>query len=311
MKKIGGETIRQIILTTLCFAGIFVCTQYLEILNSDWRLILTIAAALLYAVYLLCELMGWGTPAKLILSLSLVAVILEAIVIILVRAGVWEHFSDAESMRQFISSTDNYYAMVLIFIAIQFAQVCLIPIPGAVTTAAGALLFGPLLGSLYSFIGILLGSVTAFLVGRKFGYRLVRWIVGEDDLKKGLKFVEGRDRVMFFLIFLLPFFPDDVLCFVAGLTPMSLGWFVLLLTVARIVTILCTAYVVEYVRLLFAYNSILAIVLCAVVIAGMVMLFIYGVKYGKQIETWCTKKAAQWKKKRAKKAREKAQAKDE
>ena len=297
MKKIRGETIRQCILTTLCFVGCLVCNCFSDsFLSATWRTVIWIAAILLYAFYLLSELMNWSIPAKFLLSLFLVAVILMALILILVRAGVWEHFQSAESMREFISSAPSYDWMVVIFIAVQFAQVCLIPIPGTVTTAAGTLLFGPILGSVYSFIGIMLGSLAAFLIGRRFGYRFVRWMVGEEDLEKGLKFVKGRDRITFFLIFLLPFFPDDVLCFVAGLTPMSVGWFLLILGISRIVTTLCTAYVVEYVRLLFDMHPAFAIALGVVVITGMVLLFYYGVKYGKQIEEWFGKKFSRRKK---------------
>ena len=305
-KRIGGEGVKQLILTTLCFVGVLVCIPYSDYMTRDWKIVAGICAIVLYCVYLLCEIFRVGIVAKLLLSVFVVAVLLLAVMVALVKTGVWEHFTDPESMRAFIRSLDNYFLMVLIFVAIQFAQVCLIPIPGAVTTAAGALAFGPLLGALYSFIGIVIGSVVAFLVGRKFGYRFVKWMVGEEDLKKALKFVEGRDRIMFFLIFLLPFFPDDALCFVAGLTGMTLGWFVIILCVSRVITTLCTAYVVEYVRLLFRANAVLGIVLCAVVLAGMCLLFYYGVKYGKEIEDYFTSKIEKLKKRRARKRGEKA-----
>lgn len=316
-KKFGGENVKQLIITTLCFVGVLICIPYSDYLTRNWKLVVAISAIILYCLYVLFEVFHVGTLAKLLLSVFLVAVILMVIMLILVKTGVWEKFTDTESMRTFINSLDNYFLMVLIFIGIQFLQVCLIPIPGAVTTAAGSLAFGPLLGGLYSFIGIVLGSVVAFLVGRKFGHKFVRWMIGEEDLKKALKFVEGRDKVMFFMIFLLPFFPDDALCFVAGLTGMSLGAFVVILSVARVVTILCTAYVVEYVRLLFSANMVLAIILCAVVVAGMCMLFFYGVKYGKEIEDYFVKKSEKFKERRAakkaariKKKEEKAKHKD-
>ena len=289
-KKFGSDSIKQLIITTICFIGVMICIPYSDYLSRNWKIVVAIAAIILYCLYLLFELFHVSILAKLLLSVFLVALILMIIMVILVQTGVWEKFTDTESMRAFISSMDNYFLMVLIFVLIQFLQVCLIPIPGAVTTAAGSLAFGPLLGALYSFIGIILGSVVAFLVGRKFGHRFVKWMVGEEDLNKALKFVEGRDKIMFFLIFLLPFFPDDALCFVAGLTGMSLLSFVIILSVARVITTLCTVYVVEYVRLLFEANPTLAIILAAVAIAGLCVIFIYGVKYGKEIEDYFVKK---------------------
>ena len=45
-------------------------------------------------------------------------------------------------------------------------QVFLLPLPGVLTVGAGVLLFGAWETCLYSYIGILLGSVVAFAVGR-------------------------------------------------------------------------------------------------------------------------------------------------
>ena len=64
-------------------------------------------------------------------------------------------------------------------------------------------------------------------------------------------------------------------------------------------------------------NMVLAIILCAVVVAGMCMLFFYGVKYGKEIEDYFVKKSEKFKERRAakkaariKKKEEKAKHKD-
>ena len=70
-------------------------------------------------------------------------------------------------------------------------SVYLCPIPGSVAVAAGVALFGPLKCAIYSFIGIILGSVVAFAIGRWVGYKAVKWIVGEDTLKKWL-FIKSK-----------------------------------------------------------------------------------------------------------------------
>lgn len=51
----------------------------------------------------------------------------------------------------------------LIFILLQVTQVVIFFIPGEVTQAAGGYIFGTFLGTLYSIIGINLGSAVLFL----------------------------------------------------------------------------------------------------------------------------------------------------
>lgn len=48
-------------------------------------------------------------------------------------------------------------------------------------------LFGPWKCFLFSMIGIVSGSLVAFIVGRKLGYKAVVWLVGEEDLKKWME----------------------------------------------------------------------------------------------------------------------------
>ena len=67
---------------------------------------------------------------------------------------------------------------------IQFLQVTILPIPSFLTVSVGVLLFGPLTAGIFSSIGIILGSILAFYIGKKFGYKVVCWIVGKESLDK-------------------------------------------------------------------------------------------------------------------------------
>ena len=85
------------------------------------------------------------------------------------------------------------------------------PIPGVVTVGAGVLAFGEWRASLYSFIGIMIGSLIAFAIGRVIGYKAAAWMVGKDSLDKWLHKLKGKSNVLLTAMFLLPMFPDDVL----------------------------------------------------------------------------------------------------
>ena len=122
----------------------------------------------------------------------------------------------------------------LIFIAITFLQVTLIPIPGSITILAGNYLFGLGWSFLYSYIGLILGSIVAFAMGRLVGRPFVNWIAGSSEkVEEWLKKLKGKEKILLFFMFFFPFFPDDLLCAVAGLLPISWIEFLIMQLITR------------------------------------------------------------------------------
>ena len=92
----------------------------------------------------------------------------------------------------------------LIFILISFLQVTLVPIPGAVTIIAGNYLFGFWLSFLYSYIGMLLGAIFAFFLGKTIGRPFANWIVGsKEKVDLWIKRLKGKQNVILFFMFIL------------------------------------------------------------------------------------------------------------
>ncbi len=106
---------------------------------------------------------------------------------------------------------------ILIFIGIQALQVIIPLIPPI--QIIGGLLFGSVMGSVYSCIGIYLGMSIVFGIVRIFGYPIVEALIDGKDLKK-FKFLEDSSKVeiIFFILYFIPGMPKDTLSFVAPLT---------------------------------------------------------------------------------------------
>lgn len=121
-----------------------------------------------------------------------------------------------------------------LFIFIQTLQVVIAPIPGNVTTMAGGLLFGPVLGFLYGSIGLILGSSSAFFIARFYGTPFVIKFAGKENYEKYSRYLTKKSQLALFLLFLLPFFPDDMLCILAGISSLSYGTFLLFVIFARL-----------------------------------------------------------------------------
>ena len=134
-------------------------------------------------------------------------------------------------MQSFIARYDGY--AIAVFIAIQFLQVTVLPLPSTITTLAGIALFGIWRTVLYSSIGIISGSMFAFFLGRTCGVKLIVWICGYKMFNKYRRFAEGKDVLLLYAMFLLPFFPDDLLCLIAGLGTMSYKSFFVMMLITR------------------------------------------------------------------------------
>lgn len=126
--------------------------------------------------------------------------------------------------------------------ALELVQVLAAPIPGTAIEAAGGYLFGPCLGALYAMAGILAGSGLNFFLARRFGRPLLgRWIA-PPSLARLDELVRRGGTLFFFLLWLFPFVPDDLVCLAAGLTSMPTGHFLLLMTVGRCPGILISTW---------------------------------------------------------------------
>lgn len=223
-----------------------------------------------------------------ILSIGL---LLGAIYLILVLTGWWESINSVEKLKGFILGLGFWGRMV--FVLLQFLQVTFVPIPSTVLVIAGALIYGPFQASLLSFAGILLGSAVAFFLGKVFGQKLVRFMVGEETCQKWIKFL-NNGKYSFVIMMLLPFFPDDVLCLIAGVTDMSWLFFMITQFITRPISIFLTSY--------FSSGDIIpyhgwGLIVWAILITFAIVTIYLSTKYKDKIEMFISKTFSDKKKK--------------
>ena len=145
---------------------------------------------------------------------------------------LYDLYQDHEAFKKVISSHGAYAPLA--YILLQILQVVIAPIPGGAIEFLGGVLFGVKAGFVYSMIGLILGSWLAFSLARIFEKVAVEKFVSEETRKKFDYLVEHEGVILSFILFLLPGFPKDALCYILGLTPMHLGIFLIISTVGRI-----------------------------------------------------------------------------
>lgn len=142
-------------------------------------------------------------------------------------------FESQQSLEAFIGKAGIFGPLIFIFI--QAIQVVIPILPGFVTCIAGAVVFGPLEGFIYSYTGMCIGSMMAFYISRKYGTAFVKKLVKPQTYDKYILWLEKGKKfdILFLLAIFLPAAPDDVLCFIAGLTRMTWKKFTVIILLGK------------------------------------------------------------------------------
>ncbi len=250
----------------------------------DNRELVCFSLLVLFLILNLSYLLFYRIRFRLVYKFIFLASILLLLVVVayclLVSTKFLEKFKSIEDFRAYVSSFGS--ASVIIFIILQILQVVILPIPSLITTGSGILLFGVFKGALFSVVGIVFGSIFAFFIGRIFGYKAVKWLVGEEALNKALKSIAGADKVLIAFMLLFPFFPDDLLCFVSGITTVSPLFFIFTVLVTRTIAVFFSSLSIS--NNLIPFNTWWGILLWVIFFIFTALLTFYLSSHGRKIE---------------------------
>lgn len=147
---------------------------------------------------------------------------------------------DVESLRAWIAQFGPLAPIV--FTLVQTVQVVVAPIPGQAVALVAGYLFGPLAGTVYSLVGVLLGSAIAFTLAQRYGRSFVEDVLHDDVVTRFDEFVDsvGIPGLLAFVV--VPGLPDDAICFIAGITKWRLRTFMAAISVGRLPAYVLTVY---------------------------------------------------------------------
>lgn len=119
------------------------------------------------------------------------------------------------------------------FILLQASQVIIAPIPGEVTGVIGGMFYGPYLGVILSTVGLTIGSYVAFSLSRFLGRPFVEKFIKKKTMERYDYLLHHKGAFLVFLLFLIPGFPKDSLCYILGLGHLTRKEFLIISTVGR------------------------------------------------------------------------------
>jgi uncharacterized membrane protein YdjX (TVP38/TMEM64 family) len=171
---------------------------------------------------------------RTILKVLLLILILILGIKLIFSYNYYAHFTYSnQEIIKFIESFHPYDDLA--FIVIQIFQVLVAgAVPAEISGVIGGYLYGPVVGAIYSTIGLSIGSWLAFILSRVFGLPLVRRLVNPSIMQKYDHFIEMRGPLVCFILFLIPGFPKAALCYIIGLSQMNVWIFIAISTVGRL-----------------------------------------------------------------------------
>ncbi len=252
--------------------------------NVLCTVLIPIGVSAFCAISVMLLLKGKDSLTKMAFSLYLLLLFCLILLYVLQKTGFFRIAESSESLTKYLEETGVW--MPVLYIILQYLQVVILPIPSVVSTVAGVALFGAFKTVLYSLLGIILGSFTAFLIGKKLGNKAVEWMVGKENLRNWQKKIKGKDNLFLTIMFLLPFFPDDVLCFIAGLSSMSFEYFACIIIISRVLIVTATCYSMNFIP----YNTWWGLLIWAILIVGILVLFMLIYKNMNKIQKYVNKR---------------------
>jgi len=106
------------------------------------------------------------------------------------------------------------------FVALQAAQVVITPMNHYVIGVLGGFLFGAAWGGALNYVGRVIGHAIAFALARRFARAFAQKWVSAENLAHYDRIVGDRPAILF-LIYFLPFFPDDEVSYLVGFSKMN------------------------------------------------------------------------------------------
>lgn len=269
----------------LCIAIVLLTAFFMK----SWS---TFVRAIFYAVAalgLLAEILFLFLKKEFIVKITFITELIAAFLLgVFVLLGVFANLNDYPTDEEKIQAVINLIRStgkwgMLVFVLIQILQVVVLPLPAVVCYVPGAIIWSPLTATLLASAGVIIGSMICYFFGRKFGRKALVWLAGKDATEKYADYIGNRSKGIFLIMQILPFFPDDVLCIIAGLTAMNFPYFAGVIILVRPLIIAAYCFLGNGSVIPF---SGWGIPVWIAIIAVFVVLAVLSFKYQKKFEDW-------------------------
>ncbi|MGG3505477.1 TVP38/TMEM64 family protein [Paenibacillus lautus] len=129
-------------------------------------------------------------------------------------------------------------------ILLTFLKSFIPPMPTIVIVGVNAAVYGLWAGFLYSWIGMVAGCLTTFLIVRKIsGTALIERWANKPKVQRGMRWIQRNGFSYVFLLGILPVGPFVAVNVAAGLARMNLMSYLMAVTLGKGIMVFCVSYI--------------------------------------------------------------------
>jgi len=153
---------------------------------------------------------------------NIAKVITALIVLWILRAPLGDLLiiiADRERVTAYVQSF-GALGPVILFVLL-FAQVFIAVIPGHALMMTSSYVYGFAEGATITAVSTIIASQLAFLIARNYGRSLIDRLASPQIIERWDKLSANQGALFYFFTFVLPIFPSDLMCYVAGLGKVS------------------------------------------------------------------------------------------
>ena len=213
--------------------------------------------------------------------IRLLKVALVTTAILLIFEGIFSIPAINNFFTGLISGSSGWLAYLFVWL-IMFLQVTILNIPAYSVLAACTSIGMKTLDIVFISVVLsayMVGCILAYWLGRWFGKRAVKWCAGsEEDYDKWSSVLNSKGKIWYFLTVLFPFFPDDILCLVAGAVKFNFGLYTIMNFVGRGIGLVTTILTLGLINKVSDGFPIMVIVWAVALIAELIAYIILNKK---------------------------------
>ncbi len=144
----------------------------------------------------------------------LLLIIMSGVFLLFHRLGAWQFFTSKERIFRFLDSMGVWDEAGFVFL--EAVQVIIPAIPGMFLNMLGGYIYGTVNGVILSTIGTTIGGYIVFLLSRRFERVFINKLFNKNLMLRFKNISHNKGRFTIFLLFLIPGFPKDYLCYTLG-----------------------------------------------------------------------------------------------
>lgn len=170
-----------------------------------------------------------------------VKITITSVVLVLLTVALYLVGFKGEWIKPLVQDAGfNGYLLFILIQVVVTTLMCFVPATTFTFSLLAAQIFGSWTGFAVAAIACWISSMVMFTIGDKLGEPFVDWLIGKDARIKAQDLVSARATVLVPMTLAFPFFPDDAICMIAGLTRMKYWYFAIVAALCRTLGVFAT-----------------------------------------------------------------------